>query len=64
MKLMKKVFTLVALAILGISTIGCGEHKAAAPPPKAAETPGPTGGDKGAETPAPPTDAAKEGEAK
>jgi len=63
---MKKLFTLVALAGLGLSTIGC-ENKSAAPPPKAAPestpAPGPTGGEK-TETPAAPTDAAKEGEAK
>jgi len=29
---MKKLFTLVAIVALGISTIGCAEKKAAAPP--------------------------------
>ena len=60
---MKKLFMLPALAILGLSTIGCNEKKAApAPTPPPGGT-APADKDKG-ETPSTPGDTAKEGEAK
>ena len=37
---MKKLMTLIAAAILGVSMIGCAEHKPAAPAAKT-EAPGP-----------------------
>jgi len=58
---MKKLFTLVALAVLGLSAIGCNDKKAAPAPtsPPGGAAPADKGG-----TPKTPTDTAKEGEAK
>ena len=36
---MRKLFALVAIVGLGVSIVGCGEQKKAAPAPKAADAP-------------------------
>jgi len=53
---MKKLFTLVALAGLGLSTIGCSEKK---PPAPAPTTPAPAETKTDGATPAPATDEKK-----